>query len=229
MEKLAAKAQKTMSTTMDIQQILQTQKVLRSLYLVVHQTRFAYQLTQVSRRLNVIESEDGLSDPQQVMADVGLNPDKKREVYAEIKSRIKNSKFWKAGSSINTMGETILMNESMRKNDYFKPDGRATDFDDILKGIVENVWDNYDTNRTGTLDKDHCRFFAKDLVREMTVSGINLKFEEQEYQDVFAEIDEDGSGTVDKDEAIELIKRIRNHFIASSETKEGVMPSDVQK
>jgi hypothetical protein len=42
MEKLAAKAQKTMSTTMDIQQILQTQKVLRSLYLVVHQTRFAY-------------------------------------------------------------------------------------------------------------------------------------------------------------------------------------------
>jgi hypothetical protein len=94
--------------------------VLRSIYLVVHQTRFAYQLTQVSRRLNVIESEDGQSDPQQVMADVGLNPDKKREVYAEIKNRIRDSKFWKAGSGINTMGETILMNESIRKNDYFK-------------------------------------------------------------------------------------------------------------
>lgn len=57
-----------MSTVLDIQSLLQTQKTLRSLYLVGQGSKFDYQLTQVSRMQNVIESESGGDeDPYKVM------------------------------------------------------------------------------------------------------------------------------------------------------------------
>jgi hypothetical protein len=62
----------------------------------------------------------------------------------------------------------------------------------------------------------------------MAVSGINLKFEEQDYQNVFAEIDEDGNGLVDKYEAIELIKRIKT-LTVSSDTRKGLVSPGTEK
>jgi hypothetical protein len=68
LEKLQARAQAKMSTVLDIQSLLQTQKTLRSLYLVGQGSKFDYQLTQVSRMQNVIESESGGDeDPYKVM------------------------------------------------------------------------------------------------------------------------------------------------------------------
>ena len=46
------------------------------------------------------------------------------------------------------------MNEAVRKGNYFKHDGMAINFHTIISNVCEEVWDHYDTDNSGVLDKE---------------------------------------------------------------------------
>jgi hypothetical protein len=144
MQALTKKALAKMSTVMDIQEMLQNHKVLRSLYLVTHTSKFSYKLTQVSRRQNIIETSEAEGDPQEIMQDVGLNPQKKLEVYREIKQHLNGSRV-----DESTLGESILMKEATRKGGYFEKETNISELDSAMIDVLNDVWRRYDPNNIG--------------------------------------------------------------------------------
>lgn len=74
--------------------------------------------------------------------------------------------------------------------------------------IVDEIWNNYDFDHSGTLEEDEMRKFIQDLMPEMS-SG--FKFCECAFQKIFKEFDDDGSGAVRKSEMTLFIKRILNN------------------
>jgi hypothetical protein len=73
------------------------------------------------------------------------------------------------------------MHEALRKGDYFKHDGLAIDFNTIIATVVEEVWDHYDSENSGVLDKEQCRTFVEDTIAEMSLSGIEITYCEKNF------------------------------------------------
>ena len=76
-------------------------------------------------------------------------------------------------------------------------EGDATEIqkDIKLNKVIDQIWSQYDPDKNGTLAKDECRTFIKELV-----GGIDAKFDEQTFDTLFIEFDEDKSGSLEKEE-----------------------------
>ena len=95
---------------------------------------------------------------------------------------------------------------------YFCPTGRIEDNDDhnqeeVLISVVDELWDKYDTDGNGELDKDETRNLIKECMNNLNKNHHrNLEqFSDEAYDKLFERIDRDGNGTIDKSEMNRLI------------------------
>ena len=72
-----------------------------------------------------------------------------------------------------------------------------------IHGIIDNIWEAYDVDKTGALDKEVFRKLVQDTIGKL---GSSDEYSEEAYNEVFATFDKDGSGTVEKNEMVIFIK-----------------------
>ena len=78
--------------------------------------------------------------------------------------------------------------------------------DKVLKVCVDEIFEHYDDDKNGTLDKEECKKFIMSAIEEMGVGPDNEVFNENDFEECFKKVDVDGSGTIDKDEMFKFIK-----------------------
>ena len=80
-----------------------------------------------------------------------------------------------------------------------------SNIDSIIEKCIEDIWKNYDKDRSGFLDKSETKLFVKNTFQEMGESG---EFSEADFEACFKEFDKDGNGTISKDEMKSFIKKV---------------------
>ena len=74
--------------------------------------------------------------------------------------------------------------------------------EDVTKA-VEAIFEKYDTDKSGTLDKKECKKFVEEKLVEMLGSD---KYDESQFESIFQAFDTDGSGSIDKAELTVFMK-----------------------
>ena len=72
---------------------------------------------------------------------------------------------------------------------------------------IDYVWEDYDTDKSGVLDKNETKRFIMDTIKEM---GDGETFSDEDFNACFRQVDTDGSGEIDKQEMINFIKIVAN-------------------
>ena len=81
----------------------------------------------------------------------------------------------------------------------------ATPEEQAIQGVIDQIWDTYDVDKSGALDKDETKKFVQDTLGNL---GSGDEFSEEAFSEVFATFDKDGSGTVEKNEMVVFIKQL---------------------
>jgi len=72
--------------------------------------------------------------------------------------------------------------------------------------MIEEVWDKYDADKNGALDKEETAGFVRDLLGDQ---GRRDEWGDEDFEEsVFAALDKDRSGTIDKPEIVDFMKRL---------------------
>ena len=79
------------------------------------------------------------------------------------------------------------------------------DIDAVIRKCVEDIWQEYDTDGSGALDKEETKRFVQNTLQEMSDNG---EFLESDFEACFREFDKDGSGTIEMEEMAVFIKKI---------------------
>ena len=77
--------------------------------------------------------------------------------------------------------------------------------DAVIKKCVEDIWKEYDADKSGTLDKEETRQFVQKTLVSM---DDKTPFSEDDFAACFDEFDKDKNGTIDKDEMAVFIKKV---------------------
>jgi hypothetical protein len=101
--------------------------------------------------------------------------------------------------------------------------GVSTD-DPAVKGMIDNIWEQYDADKSGELDKEETRAFIKDTYSKLP-SGTG-SYDEAQFNDVFNTFDTDGSGTIEKNEMIGFLKKILNLTDPTSSVQQDIELDD---
>lgn len=84
----------------------------------------------------------------------------------------------------------------------------APDFDEIIQLYIDSIWDKFDEDLSGYLDKEECfnfileSFFSfhmdniDEIAEKNDLKDLN-NFKEQ-FDELYVKLDEDGSGTISK-------------------------------
>ena len=83
---------------------------------------------------------------------------------------------------------------------------RTSDIDVVIAKCVQEIWQEYDDDNSGSLDKEETRQFVKNTLGDMDAGGKGMS--DEEFEQCFIEFDEDGSGTIEKHEMIAFIRNI---------------------
>lgn len=69
---------------------------------------------------------------------------------------------------------------------------------EVIESVISEIWNKYDKDKSGELDKDEARDFVKAELQEL---GEGCIFNEQEFDALFKEsFDEDGDARIQRDE-----------------------------
>ena len=75
--------------------------------------------------------------------------------------------------------------------------------DPSLLVVIDQIWDTYDTDKSGSLDEQELSKFMRDFMERCT--GNQMQFDELTFTEMFNLFDGDRSGTVDRAELISFI------------------------
>ena len=75
---------------------------------------------------------------------------------------------------------------------------------DLINKTVEAVWSQYDKDGNNFLDKEECKAFIKDSLRELGHGDPT----DEEYEAAIKEFDHDGSGQISKNEMAAYLKKL---------------------
>jgi len=81
---------------------------------------------------------------------------------------------------------------------------KTDDVDAVIRKCVDDIWKEYNTNKSGSLNKEQTRKFVMDTLSDMQDGN---EFTEADFEECFKEFDKDGSGSIDKDEMVFFIKK----------------------
>ena len=66
-----------------------------------------------------------------------------------------------------------------------------------IEQAVEGIWQAYDTDGSGTLEREEARNLMNEIIGTLDEETFNI---------LFSDFDQDGSGTIDKPEMVQFIK-----------------------
>ena len=75
----------------------------------------------------------------------------------------------------------------------------------LLKCVIDQIWDAYDADKDGELDKAETKKLVKDTLGDL---GSGNEFSDDAFEEVFATFDKDGSGTVSQSEMVTFIEKL---------------------
>ena len=73
--------------------------------------------------------------------------------------------------------------------------------DKMIRMVVNEAWDQYDTEQQGRLDKEKTKRFLADKLQEFGVDGMS----DEAFDATFAQYDLSGIGTIAKGDFVELL------------------------
>ena len=79
------------------------------------------------------------------------------------------------------------------------------DIEDVIKRVIDESWLKYDKRRNGYLDKKETRQLLEASFGYLENS---LDIQNDDFENIFAGFDRDGSGTISKEEMADFIKRV---------------------
>ena len=74
---------------------------------------------------------------------------------------------------------------------------QTSEIDAVISKCVDEIWEKYDKDNSGLLDKEETRRFVMDTLSDMADGA---SFADSDFDQCFAEFDKDGSGTIEKNE-----------------------------
>ena len=80
--------------------------------------------------------------------------------------------------------------------------------DDLIKSIVDEIWDKYDTDKNGTLEPNEAKEFILTVLRS---TGDNAPLSDDDFEKCFLEFDADNNRMIEKQEMEAFIKRIAGY------------------
>ena len=81
----------------------------------------------------------------------------------------------------------------------------ASPEDQVLSGVIDQIWDTYDIDKSGALNKKETMKFVQENLGDL---GSGDEFSEEAFDKVFSSFDKDFSGTVEKSEMVVFIKQL---------------------
>ena len=81
----------------------------------------------------------------------------------------------------------------------------ATPEEQAIQGVIDQIWDTYDVDKSGALDKEETKKFVQDTLGNL---GSGDEFSDEAFDEVFSTFDKDNSGTVEKNEMVVFIKQL---------------------
>ena len=94
--------------------------------------------------------------------------------------------------------------------------------DSAIVQVVENVWNKYDADGSGQLDRAEATMFVMDSLTQMNSDkSEQYEFREADFEVFFRELDKDNSGTIEKEEMFVFIQRVINGEIDTSSLLKG--------
>ena len=81
--------------------------------------------------------------------------------------------------------------------------------DQLINKIVDDIWNTYDQDNSGALDREETRRFMENTLKEMSEGGAGSEaISDEDFDATFKEFDKDGSGTIEKAEMAAFIKKV---------------------
>ena len=71
--------------------------------------------------------------------------------------------------------------------------------------MIDQIWDTYDEDGSGNLDKEETKKFVMDTLGQL---GKADNFTDEDFEKIFSQIDDDGSGLLGKDEMVALVSQL---------------------
>ena len=81
----------------------------------------------------------------------------------------------------------------------------ATPEEQAIQGVIDQIWETYDVDKSGALDKEETKKFVQDTLGNL---GSGDEFSDEAFDEVFSTFDKDNSGTVEKNEMVVFIKQL---------------------
>ena len=82
------------------------------------------------------------------------------------------------------------------------------DVNEVIQKCVDDIWDEYDIDKNESLDRQECRRFILNTLRELTGTDMEETFNDDDFNFTFDLFDEDQSGTIEKREMVRFIKKV---------------------
>ncbi len=79
--------------------------------------------------------------------------------------------------------------------------------DQMLQSYIDQVFNKYDTDRSGTLDCQEMTYFFNDLFKSL---GMNVNINQSQAMDAIRSIDKNFDGAIDKLELFQAFKVLMN-------------------
>ena len=76
----------------------------------------------------------------------------------------------------------------------------------MLKKHMEDIWDEYDTDNNGQLDREEFKTYINDTLDDVGTG--DSKISDEEFNKLYDEFDADQNGTISKDEMFEFVLHI---------------------
>ena len=80
--------------------------------------------------------------------------------------------------------------------------------DQVIQRCVDDIWDEYDKDKNNTLDKEECRNFVINTIKEFTGQECMDDYPMDTFDESFVLFDVDNSGTIDKSEMVRFIRKV---------------------
>ncbi len=81
----------------------------------------------------------------------------------------------------------------------------ASTEEQAIQGVIDQIWDKYDVDKSGALDKEETKKFVQDTLGNL---GSGDDFSDDAFDEVFKTFDKDNSGTIEKSEMVVFIKQL---------------------
>ena len=84
---------------------------------------------------------------------------------------------------------------------------QCSDIDMIIAQCVDEIWDIFDDDKSGFLDRDETKRFVECTMKDMN-DDENFELADEDFEHTFNYFDTDQNGTIERSEMIKFIKKV---------------------